>query len=65
MVGAQALATLIAVYGILRPPLGWTYAAVVRVYALVWFVVEDQVKLLAYRAFDRGKPALLARPAAA
>jgi len=41
------------------------HAALVWGYALVWFVVEDQVKLLAYRAFDRAKPALLARPAAA
>jgi H+-transporting ATPase len=41
------------------------HAALVWGYALVWFVVEDQVKLLAYRAFDCAKPALLARPAAA
>jgi len=61
VIGTQALATLIAVYGILMPPLGWTYAAMVWGYALVWFVIEDQVKLVAYRVFDRTKPALLGR----
>jgi H+-transporting ATPase len=61
VIGTQILATLIAVYGILMPPLGWTYAALVWGYALVWFVIEDQVKLGAYRAFDRSKPALLGK----
>jgi H+-transporting ATPase len=61
VIGTQVLATLIAVYGILMPPLGWTYAAMVWGYALVWFVIEDQVKLVAYRVFDRTKPALLGR----
>ena len=56
VVGTQLLATLIAVFGVLMPALGWTYAGLVWVYALVWFVVEDQVKLAAYRVFDRAKP---------
>jgi H+-transporting ATPase len=47
------------------PPLGWSYAALVWGYALFWFVVEDQVKLAAYRVFDRTKPALLGKGAGA
>ena len=33
-------------------PLGWGYAALVWGYALVWFLVTDRVKLLAYRILD-------------
>ncbi|MEM7192198.1 MAG: metal-transporting ATPase, partial [Pseudomonadota bacterium] len=57
--GTQALATLIAVSGLLMPALPWELAAMVWGYALVWFLVNDQVKLLAYRIFDpAGKPVL-------
>jgi H+-transporting ATPase len=65
VVGTQVLATLIAVFGVLMPALGWTYAGLVWVYALVWFVIEDQVKLAAYRAFDHAKPGLLSKRVAA
>jgi H+-transporting ATPase len=34
-------------------PLGWGWAAFVWGYALVWFLVNDRVKLLAYRLLDR------------
>ncbi|MFZ0832705.1 MAG: plasma-membrane proton-efflux P-type ATPase [Mycobacterium sp.] len=53
VVGTQAIATLIAVYGALMTPLGWAWAAVVWVYALLWFLVEDRVKLATYRWLDR------------
>jgi len=52
VVGTQVLATVIAVYGIFMTPLGWGYAAVVWGYALVWFLLTDRVKLLAYRVLD-------------
>ena len=52
VLGTQALATLIAVYGIFMTPLGWGYAALVWGYALVWFLLTDRVKLLAYRILD-------------
>jgi H+-transporting ATPase len=48
----QLVATIISVYGILMPPLGWTYAGVVWAYALIWFFIEDRVKLAAYKIFD-------------
>jgi H+-transporting ATPase len=53
VLGTQTLATLIAVYGIFMHPLGWGWAAFVWGYALVWFLVNDRVKLLAYRLLDR------------
>jgi H+-transporting ATPase len=52
VVGTQAVATFIAVYGFLMPPLGWGWAAFVWAYALAWFLVTDPVKLLAYRILD-------------
>jgi H+-transporting ATPase len=52
VVGTQALATLIAVYGVFMTPLGWGYAALVWGYALVWFFLTDRVKLIAYRILD-------------
>jgi H+-transporting ATPase len=51
--GAQTVATLIAVYGLGMAPLGWAWAGIVWGYALVWFLVNDRVKLMAYRIFDR------------
>jgi hypothetical protein len=52
VLGTQVVATLIAVYGLFMTPLGWGWAGLVWGYALVWFVVNDRVKLLAYRIFD-------------
>jgi H+-transporting ATPase len=52
VVGTQAIATLIAVYGIFMAPLGWKWAGLVWVYALTWALINDRVKLLAYRIFD-------------
>ena len=49
VLGTQIMATLIAVYGLFMTPLGWGWALFVWGYALVWFVVNDRVKLLAYR----------------
>ncbi|HEX4142811.1 MAG TPA: plasma-membrane proton-efflux P-type ATPase [Pirellulales bacterium] len=53
VVGTQIVATLIAVYGVFMPPIGWKWAAVVWGYAFAWFLFNDRVKLLAYRIFDR------------
>ena len=56
VVGTQIIATFIAVYGFLMPPLGWGWAGFVWGYALLWFLVTDPVKLLAYRIFDPVNP---------
>ncbi len=59
VLGTQIAATLIAVFGIFMTPLGWGWAAFVWGYALIWFLINDRIKLLAYRIFDPTKPALL------
>ncbi|MGH8283817.1 MAG: plasma-membrane proton-efflux P-type ATPase [Gammaproteobacteria bacterium] len=52
VLGTQILATLIAVYGFLMPPLGWRWAGFVWGYALIWALLSDRAKLLAYRVLD-------------
>jgi len=59
--GTQAVATLIAVFGLFMTPIGWGLALLVWGYALVWFLINDRVKLLAYRVFDPTALPLLAR----
>jgi H+-transporting ATPase len=61
VLGTQIAATLIAVYGLFMTPLGWGWALFVWGYALVWFLVNDRVKLLAYRVFDPTAAPLLAK----
>jgi H+-transporting ATPase len=61
VLGTQILATLIAVYGVFMTPLGWRWAMFVWGYALAWFLVNDRVKLLAYRIFDPTQAPLLTK----
>ncbi len=64
VLGTQTVATLIAVYGFLMPPLGWGWAGFVWAYALIWALVSDRVKLVAYRIFDpTAAPLLIRNPA--
>jgi H+-transporting ATPase len=48
---ASAIAgTVIAVYGFgLMEPIGWTWAALMWLYAAVWFLFNDTVKILVLR----------------
>jgi H+-transporting ATPase len=52
VIGTQIVATLTAVYGVFMTPIGWGWALFVWGYALVWFLFNDRVKLIAYRIFD-------------
>ena len=52
VLGAEAVATLLAGFGIFMTALGWGWVALVWGYALVWFLVTDRVKLLGYRLLD-------------
>jgi len=61
VVGTQLAATLIAVYGLFMPSLGWNWALFVWGYALAWFFINDRVKSLAYRIFDRAPSGMLSR----
>ncbi len=51
-VGSKLLATIVAVYGIYMTPIGWKWTLLIWGYALVWALVNDRLKLLAYRIFD-------------
>jgi H+-transporting ATPase len=53
VVGTQIVATLIAVYGVVMPPLGWQLAGLVWGYALVAFLITDVIKQGMYRLFER------------
>jgi H+-transporting ATPase len=61
VLGTQIVATVIAVYGLFMTPLGWGWALFVWGYALAWFLLNDRVKLLAYRMFELPQAPLLAK----
>jgi len=52
VLGTQTIATLIAVYGLFMTPIGWGWAGFVWGYAIIWALINDRIKLLAYRIFD-------------
>ncbi len=52
VIGTQALATFITVYGILLPAMGWGLALVVWGYSIVFLFIIDAIKVRAYRLFD-------------
>jgi H+-transporting ATPase len=54
VLGTQIIATLIAVYGFLIPPIGWNLAALVWIYVLIVFLIIDQLKVRYYKFFDEG-----------
>lgn len=56
--GTEILGTLIAVYGFLITPIGWTYALLIWGYALLWFLINDVVKMVAYRMLRRSANAI-------
>jgi H+-transporting ATPase len=60
VIGTQVVATIIAAFGVFMAPIGWTWAAFVWGYALVWFFINDLVKQGVYRIFSSGHPGLLA-----
>jgi len=60
-VASKLLATVAAVYGLFMVPIGWKWALFIWGYALAWFLVNDRIKLLAYKVFDPTAAPLLAR----
>jgi H+-transporting ATPase len=59
--GTQTVATLIAVFGLFMPPLSWKWALFVWGYSLVWFFINDRVKIGAYRIFNQLEPVLFTK----
>jgi H+-transporting ATPase len=61
VLSTQLVATLIAVYGLFMTPIGWGWAAFIWAYAFAWLLVNDEVKLAAYRIFNPQEPGLLTK----
>lgn len=55
VLGTQLVATLIGVYGLFMTPLGWGWALFVWGYAGAGFLLNDRLRLLAYRILDPAK----------
>ncbi len=51
--GTEIIATLFAVYGWFISPIGWAYAGLIWAYAFLWFLVNDEVKILVYKYLRR------------
>lgn len=49
----RIIGTLIVVYGVFMTPIGWGWAGLMWAYALVWFVINDVVKMMALRVLRR------------
>jgi H+-transporting ATPase len=51
---SRVIGTIIAVYGFgLMTPIGWGWAAIAWVYALIWFVFNDAVKIVVLRYYRK------------
>jgi H+-transporting ATPase len=61
VLGTQTVATLIAIFGLFMTPLDWKWAIFVWGYSLVWFFINDRIKIEANRIFDRHKPVLFTK----
>lgn len=49
----QIVATLISVYGLFMPAIGWKWAGIIWIYAAISeFGINDQIKVIAYRIFS-------------
>ena len=51
----RIIGTLIATYGLFMTPVGWTYTAYIYLYATVWFVINDFLKVAVYRMLQNKK----------
>ena len=52
VIATQFVATIITVYGILLPAMGWGIAALVWGYALAFFLITDFAKVRLYKLLD-------------
>jgi H+-transporting ATPase len=65
VIATQLTATLLTVYGILLPAMGWSLAGFVWGYALALFLVTDFLKVQFYKLLDRRASAMAAESARA
>ncbi len=48
----QIIATVISAEGILMTPIGWTNSLLIWGYCLVWFLIEDSMKVAVYKMIE-------------
>ncbi|MFX0009835.1 MAG: metal-transporting ATPase, partial [Candidatus Hermodarchaeota archaeon] len=53
IVTTQLIATLMVVYGIILPAMGWGLALFIWIYALGFFFLTDFLKVLLYKLLDK------------
>lgn len=53
VIGTQVLATLIALSGIFMKPIAPAWTIFIWVYAFIWFLINDRIKLLVYSFFNK------------
>ncbi|MDA3878455.1 MAG: HAD-IC family P-type ATPase, partial [Halothiobacillus sp.] len=56
ILGTQAIAALIAGFGLLVTPIPWEYIGLIWAYCLVWVVIEDWAKLAVYKHLNQELP---------
>ncbi len=54
ILGTQAIAALIAVFGVFITPISWSIVGFIWLYCLVWIFIEDAMKIMVYRHLDHG-----------
>jgi len=52
---SRIIGTIIAVFGILMEPISWKAVVLIWIYSTVWFLINDQIKVLSYKLLDRFK----------
>ncbi len=52
---SRIIGTLMAVYGIFMEPIGWKYAGYMWLYAIIWWIFNDNLKVLAYKILNKRK----------
>ncbi len=50
---SRIIGTVIVLFGILMEPLSWQTIGLIWLYSTIWFLVNDQVKVAAYKIFDK------------
>lgn len=50
--GTEIIGTLIAVYGFFVAPIGWEHALYIWLYAIIWFLINDMIKVSAYNILN-------------
>lgn len=55
--GTQIIATIVAALGLFMAPAGWPYAGLIWIYALLWFILNDYLKVWTFKWLRNNPPA--------